>query len=196
MYIHKNGVCHRDLKPENLLLDGHGNLKLADFGLATLFVRGKTRRTLTTRCGTPAYMSPEVSKSSEYEGDDADVWSCCIILIILLTGSTYMFLCRMTNIIYFVIDLPWESSTSNSSDFIMHIKNKSNSKIKSLPEGPKRIIYETLKLEPRTRWKISDIVKDPWYLQSNSLLDANFMASDPAALINLIRQNSSTQLFS
>ena len=32
-------------------------------------------------------MSPEVSKASEYEGDDADLWSCCIILIILLTGS-------------------------------------------------------------------------------------------------------------
>ncbi len=87
MYIHKNGICHRDLKPENLLLDGDGNLKVADFGLSTMFIRGKSRRVLTTRCGTPAYMSPEVSKSLEYEGDDADIWSCCIILIILLTGS-------------------------------------------------------------------------------------------------------------
>lgn len=86
--MHKAGVCHRDLKPENLLLDGSGNLKLADFGLSTLFMRGKTRRQLTTRCGTPAYMSPEISKASEYEGDDADLWSCCIILLILLTGST------------------------------------------------------------------------------------------------------------
>ena len=36
-YMHSKGVGHRDLKPENILLSAEGNLKIADFGLATLF---------------------------------------------------------------------------------------------------------------------------------------------------------------
>jgi serine/threonine protein kinase len=36
-YLHCCGVAHRDLKPENLLLDEHDNLKISDFGMATVF---------------------------------------------------------------------------------------------------------------------------------------------------------------
>lgn len=36
-YLHHKGVAHRDLKPENLLLDEHDNLKISDFGMATMF---------------------------------------------------------------------------------------------------------------------------------------------------------------
>lgn len=36
-YLHNKGVAHRDLKPENLLLDERDNLKISDFGMATMF---------------------------------------------------------------------------------------------------------------------------------------------------------------
>jgi hypothetical protein len=79
---------------------------------------------------------------------------------------------------------------------LSHVKDRSNFRINSLPEGPRRIINETLKLEPSKRWKISEISTDPWFIQANPLLDFNFMASEPAKLIQLIRENSSTQLVS
>lgn len=44
-YLHQNGIVHRDIKPENLLLDANSNLKISDFGMATVFrLKGKERK--------------------------------------------------------------------------------------------------------------------------------------------------------
>ena len=59
-YCHQHGICHRDLKPENLLLDGHGNLKLSDFGLCSVFKYKGKERPLNDACGSPPYAAPEV----------------------------------------------------------------------------------------------------------------------------------------
>ncbi|KAM0830342.1 hypothetical protein ACQ4PT_066282 [Festuca glaucescens] len=56
-YCHRRGVFHRDLKPENLLLDNQGNLKVSDFGLSVLRKPGQL---LSTSCGSPCYVAPEV----------------------------------------------------------------------------------------------------------------------------------------
>ncbi|KAG4133429.1 hypothetical protein ERO13_D08G096000v2 [Gossypium hirsutum] len=57
-HCHGKGVYHRDLKPENLLLDSKGNLKVTDFGLSALRKPGDM---LTTACGSPCYVAPEIS---------------------------------------------------------------------------------------------------------------------------------------
>ncbi|KAG6603543.1 CBL-interacting protein kinase 18, partial [Cucurbita argyrosperma subsp. sororia] len=85
-YCHSRGICHRDLKPENLLLDEHGNLKVSDFGLSALAESKRQDGLLHTTCGTPAYVAPEVINRRGYDGCKADIWSCGVILFVLLAG--------------------------------------------------------------------------------------------------------------
>ncbi|XP_061359362.1 CBL-interacting serine/threonine-protein kinase 8-like isoform X2 [Gastrolobium bilobum] len=83
-YCHSKGVYHRDLKPENLLLDSQGNIKISDFGLSAFPEQGVSM--LRTTCGTPNYVAPEVLSHKGYNGALADVWSCGVILYVLMAG--------------------------------------------------------------------------------------------------------------
>lgn len=83
-YCHRLGICHRDLKPENILLDKDLNIKLADFGMATLQANGQMLR---TSCGSPHYASPEIISGYKYSGAKADIWSVGVILYAMLAGT-------------------------------------------------------------------------------------------------------------
>jgi len=83
-FCHSHSICHRDLKPENLLLDDKNNIKIADFGMASLQPDGSM---LETSCGSPHYACPEVIRGEKYDGRRADVWSCGVILYALLVGA-------------------------------------------------------------------------------------------------------------
>lgn len=84
-YLHNNNVAHRDLKPENLLLlseSDDSQVKIADFGFAK---KVKAPQSLTTQCGTPGYVAPEILEGIPYD-TRADMWSVGVILYILLGG--------------------------------------------------------------------------------------------------------------
>lgn len=85
-FCHDLGIVHRDLKPENILLANPADdapLKIADFGFAK-FDLGNARN-LSTACGTPGYVAPEILKGDKY-GKEVDVWSLGVIAYILLCG--------------------------------------------------------------------------------------------------------------
>ncbi|MQL87282.1 hypothetical protein Taro_019794 [Colocasia esculenta] len=141
-YCHSKGVYHRDLKPENLLLDSQGNLKISDFGLSALPPQGVNL--LHTTCGTPNYVAPEVLNHKGYSGALADVWSCGVILHVLLAGC----------LPFDEIDLTTLYSKIEKAEF-------------SCPSwfsmGAKSLIHRILDPNPETRIQISDIREDEWF---------------------------------
>ncbi len=77
-YAHDHQIIHRDLKPENILIDESLNLKIADFGLATIKNQAGSTED-TTIVGTPAYMSPEQIQGQELTSQ-SDLFSLGIII--------------------------------------------------------------------------------------------------------------------
>ena len=86
-YCHNNGVCHRDLKPENLLYlkkgkEENNSLKVIDFGLSQNI---SNKKRLSSKVGTPYYISPEILEGNYTE--KCDIWSAGVIFYVLLTGE-------------------------------------------------------------------------------------------------------------
>lgn len=144
-YCHRCGIAHRDLKPENLLLDAEDNVKISDFGLSALtYTRDGNPTLLQTTCGTPNYVAPEVIGEKGYDGYKADVWSCGVILYVMLAGF-----------------LPFEDET------IKGLFEKIEKGVYRMPshfsDGAKNIISKMLTVDAKKRISIADILKDSWF---------------------------------
>ncbi|CAN6552229.1 unnamed protein product [Malus baccata var. baccata] len=142
-YCHNRGVYHRDLKPENLLLASNGTLKMSDFGLSALRKPGDL---LSTKCGSPSYVAPELILSKVYDGAAADVWSSGVILFELLAGH-----------------LPFDESS------LMSLYKKISRAEYTFPqwftEDQKKLISRILDPNPRTRITIPEIIENEWFQQ-------------------------------
>ena len=78
----KAKICHRDLKMENMFLDDKYNVKIGDFGYAK--VTKEENELLSSPRGTDGYQCPEIVHHKSYLGESADVFSCGVILFIML----------------------------------------------------------------------------------------------------------------
>lgn len=143
-FCHSRGVYHRDLKPENLLLDAYGNLKVSDFGLSALSKQVRDDGLLHTTCGTPNYVAPEVLNDRGYDGATADLWSCGVILFVLLAGY-----------------LPFDDSN------LMNLYKKISAAEFSCPPwisfSVMKLITRILDPNPMTRITIPEILEDEWF---------------------------------
>lgn len=143
-FCHSRGVYHRDLKPENLLLDENGNLKVSDFGLSALAESRRLDGLLHTTCGTPAYVAPEVINRRGYDGSKADIWSCGVILYVLLAGY-----------------LPFHDA--NLMEMYRKI-GKAEFKFPNwISPDARKLISKMLDPDPNTRISISKIMENSWF---------------------------------
>ncbi|KAI2467547.1 Pkinase-domain-containing protein [Annulohypoxylon bovei var. microspora] len=142
-YCHRHKVVHRDLKPENLLLDDNLNVKIADFGLSNIMTDGNF---LKTSCGSPNYAAPEVISGKLYAGPEVDVWSCGVILYVLLVGR-----------------LPFDD------DHIPSLFSKIQRGVFTVPHwvpsDAASLIRKMLQTNPVQRIIIDEIRVDPWFLK-------------------------------
>ncbi|KAL6205736.1 hypothetical protein ACLB2K_022989 [Fragaria x ananassa] len=88
-HCHSRGVLHRDIKGSNLLIDNSGMLKIADFGLASIFDPHQNQP-LTSRVVTLWYRPPELLLGATYYGTAVDLWSTGCILAELYAGKPIM----------------------------------------------------------------------------------------------------------
>ncbi|CAM8921617.1 hypothetical protein QQ045_031968 [Rhodiola kirilowii] len=143
-YCHSRGVYHRDLKPENLLLDSNGNLKVSDFGLSALPQQVREDGLLHTTCGTPNYVAPEVINNKGYDGAKADLWSCGVILFVLMAGF-----------------LPFEDSN------LVNLYKKIHKADFTCPpwfsSNAKKLIKRILDPNPSTRCTIGELIENEWF---------------------------------
>jgi serine/threonine protein kinase len=88
-YVHEQGLIHRDIKPSNFMLDGRGNIKLLDFGIAKATDTASAEYTQTgtgVQMGTPMYMSPEQILATKSVTPQGDIYSLGVVLWQMVSG--------------------------------------------------------------------------------------------------------------
>ncbi|KAI9682213.1 MAG: Chk1 protein kinase [Caeruleum heppii] len=195
-FCHSRGVAHRDIKPENILLAASGELKVADFGLASLFYYKGTRKQSTTMCGSPPYIAPEVlacskqsshhqyssqrgktkpPRSEGYNADQIDIWSCGVVLFVLLVGNT-----------------PWDQPTEDSYEFDEYVRTSGRSSDELWQKPPSAalsLLRGMMKVDPSTRFTLEDVRRHPWFTRPNPYLDADGHLSEPVFLATQMLEN-------
>ncbi|XP_013587899.1 PREDICTED: CBL-interacting serine/threonine-protein kinase 17-like isoform X1 [Brassica oleracea var. oleracea] len=161
-YCHNKGVFHRDLKLENVLLDAKGHIKITDFGLSALPQHFREDGLLHTTCGSPNYVAPEVLANKGYDGAASDIWSCGVILYVILTGC-----------------LPFDDA--NLAVLCRNIFKGDPPIPRWLSPGAKTMIKRMLDPNPITRMTIAGIKANDWF--NNGYTPSNSDDEDDASSI-------------
>ena len=141
-YLHhmKPIIIHRDIKPENVLLGDGLIAKLTDFGWSNYMQEDEKRQTV---CGTPIYLAPEIIKEEGHD-EKVDIWCIGVLLFELLTGS-----------------VPFLGNDIDTlKENILHLRI---SWPKDINNDAKNLIKKILKLDPKTRISLEEMLKHPFF---------------------------------
>uniref|UniRef100_A0A674MVC6 Calcium/calmodulin-dependent protein kinase 1Da n=1 Tax=Takifugu rubripes TaxID=31033 RepID=A0A674MVC6_TAKRU len=133
-YLHRMGIVHRDLKPENLLYfnsQDESKIMISDFGLSKMEGTGNV---MSTACGTPGYVAPEVLAQKPYS-KAVDCWSIGVIAYILLCGYPPFYDENDSKLFEQILkadyefDAPyWDDISDSAKDFIANLMEKDPAK--------------------------------------------------------------------
>lgn len=157
-YLHVNKIIHRDVKPDNIMLyqdtmQGSSSVvKLVDFGLARRLENGKNRMECAPS-GAPLYLAPETIMEVPL-GLPVDVWSCGVILYILLYGSP-PFWSEDTNRLFSAIVGSEVDLTGNEKEPVSFLAND--------------LMQEMLAKDQNLRITASEALEHPWIAQRQGL---------------------------
>jgi calcium-dependent protein kinase len=136
-YLHSNNIIHRDLKPENILLEEKSdlmNIKIVDFAAATLYDK---KTLLKGMLGTAYYIAPEVL--TENYNEKCDMWSCGVIIFILLSGyppfdgKTQSEILEKVKAGVYSFDEPiWANVSSEAKDLIQKLLSPVSTRLSSI----------------------------------------------------------------
>ncbi|KAJ1020391.1 hypothetical protein NDA13_005710 [Ustilago tritici] len=153
-YLHSMGVAHRDIKPENLLLDGHGHIKITDFGVSDVFRMCWEKSTHYSKglCGSEPYIAPEQFEKKEYDARLVDVWAAAVV-----------FYCMQFQ------ELPWRVAKMSDPTFKDYAQQYTCSPAPSplsnlSPRECRPLLKKMLCPDPKARWTMDDVLKDPWLM--------------------------------
>ncbi|KAF8975291.1 serine/threonine-protein kinase HAL4/sat4 [Entomortierella lignicola] len=150
-YLHSMGVAHRDIKPENLLLDGHGRLKITDFGVSDVFRMcwEKSPHLSKGLCGSEPYIAPEEFMNKEYDARRVDIWACGIVYYCMVYQG-----------------IPFRAATAQDPNYKHFLDMRAVNgyePIEKLPFGARNLMKKILDPNPETRITIEGILEDEWF---------------------------------
>lgn len=140
---HKHNVIHRDLKPQNILMDKHGNIKIADFGIAVALNQNSVTQT-NSAIGSVHYMSPEQTRGGLVT-KQSDIYSLGIILYELITGN-----------VPFNGDSAVSIALKHAQEPIPSIRKQDP----NIPQALENVVLKATAKDPRDRYNSAKEMKD------------------------------------
>lgn len=149
-YLHSKNIVHRDLKPENILLDDNLNVKVSDFGFATVLAPNDE---LTELCGTPGYLAPEVLAVSMYDNvpgyrHEVDMWACGVIMYTLLCGAPPFWHRKQMQMLRMIMQGNYKFGSPEWDD---------------ISSSAKDLISKLLVVDPRKRMRAAECLQHPFF---------------------------------
>jgi len=144
---------------ENILLDGAGNVKVADFGFSKMIQPG---RLFNTFCGSPLYVPPELILRQEYHGPPVDIWALGVLLFTMVSGS-----------------LPFWEPKANVQILLRKVLAGKFTLPKHLSPECCDLIVKMLQGDPRQRITIDEIRTHPWVVKGYNAPPESYLPSIP-----------------